>query len=84
MVQHQQRAPNNDQQMAAAAAPKSYQESGELKKEIISQMWMLLSKRLHCFISYFSILFGSTLKKWKGFARINKIHAGAFMNYNVA
>ena len=31
-----------------------------------------------------SILFGSTLKNWKGFARINKIQAGAFMNYNVA
>ena len=36
--QHQQGRPeaNNDQQMAAAA-PKSYQESGELKKEIISK-----------------------------------------------
>ena len=37
MVQQQGRPePNNDQQMAAAA-PKSYQEGGELKKEIISK-----------------------------------------------
>ena len=75
MVQHQQRASNNDQQMAAAAEPKSYQESGELKKEIISNTLDEVSIE-NSVVEFSRLSFEGT--DTKGYGKQNKINGLLF------